>query len=51
MEIRASLPLDADFLRRQCPECGRQFKWHVGPTEDTPEEFVDPPVYHCPYCA
>ena len=52
MEISVSLPLDAGgFLRRQCASCGREFKWHHGPTEGRPADFVDPPVYFCPYCS
>lgn len=50
MEIRVSLPLDGGFLRRQCPNCGRHFKWHSGPTDDRPDDFADPPMYYCPYC-
>jgi hypothetical protein len=50
MEISVSLPLDNGFLRRQCPQCDRQFKWHHGPTDDRPADFIDPPLYHCPYC-
>lgn len=45
-----SLPLDQGFLRRQCPHCNREFKWHSGSTEDRPEDASDPPFYHCPYC-
>jgi Zn ribbon nucleic-acid-binding protein len=45
-----SLPLDDGFLRRECPSCGRQFKWHHGPTDDRPEDAVDTDVYFCPYC-
>lgn len=52
MEIGLSLPLDADgFLRRECPTCERQFKWLPGGTGEEPDDYVDPPVYHCPYCA
>lgn len=50
MEISVSLPLDDGFLRRQCSNCGRQFKWHHGPTDDRPSDFADPPMYYCPYC-
>ena len=51
MEFSISLPLDADgFLRRECPSCERQFKWFPGGTDEKPDDFVDPPVYHCPYC-
>lgn len=45
-----TLPLDNGFLRRECPFCIRQFKWHSGPTDDRPEDAIDPPVYFCPYC-
>jgi ribosomal protein S27AE len=45
------MPLDDDgFLRRQCPHCSRQFKWHNGPTAGKPEGMVDPEAYHCPRC-
>ncbi len=45
-----TLPLDNGFLRRECPACGRQFKWHHGPTEDRPTDALDPSMYFCPYC-
>jgi endogenous inhibitor of DNA gyrase (YacG/DUF329 family) len=45
-----TLPLDNGYLRRECPECQRQFKWHSGPTDDRPADAVDPVVYTCPYC-
>jgi hypothetical protein len=45
-----SVPTDGPFLRRECPSCVRQFKWHHGPTDDRPDDDVDPPVYFCPYC-
>lgn len=51
MEIEVSLPLDSDgYLRRQCPQCEREFKWHHGPIEGTPPEPPDPEEYFCPYC-
>jgi hypothetical protein len=51
MDIPIALPLDSDgFLRRECPKCERQFKWHEGPTEDRPHDWNDPPVYWCPLC-
>ena len=50
MSHSISLPLDGDFLRRECPRCERQFKWHHGPTVDRPEDAIDPPMYYCPYC-
>jgi hypothetical protein len=46
-----TLPLDDDdFLRRECPSCEQQFKWHYGPTGEEPEGVVDPTVYYCPLC-
>ena len=50
MSYNISLPLDGDFLRRECSHCERQFKWHHGPTVDRPEDAEDPPTYYCPYC-
>ena len=51
MEISVPLPLDSDgFIRRACPNCSREFKWHYGPTDGGPADFNDPPVYHCPLC-
>jgi hypothetical protein len=45
------LPLDDDgFLRRECPHCSQQFKWHHGPTAERPQGDIDPPVYFCPLC-
>lgn len=43
-----SVPLDSDgFLRRQCPACEQQFKWHAsGPDDEV--EHVD--QYFCPLC-
>lgn len=43
-------PLDHGFLRRECPHCEREFKWHHGPTDDRPQDALDPDVYWCPYC-
>jgi hypothetical protein len=46
------LPLDADgFLRRECPTCEREFKWHHASSE---LDAATPPWaggYFCPYCA
>jgi len=47
-EIRVPVPLDDDgFLRRECPACGREFKWFY--SEDS--EPVPTDGYACPYCA
>ncbi|WP_082698785.1 hypothetical protein [Mycobacterium sp. GA-2829] len=51
MEISVEYPLDADgFLRRECPHCTGEFKWHHGPVESRPNDAVDPPRYSCPLC-
>jgi hypothetical protein len=51
MEIGITLPLDNDgFLRRQCPHCNVQFKWHHGPANEEAETADTPSVYHCPHC-
>lgn len=48
--MSATFPLDNGYLRRECPSCLRQFKWHHGPTVDRPASAIDPDVYFCPYC-
>lgn len=46
-----SMPVDDDgFLRRECPHCLLQFKWHRGPTAEQPDGETDPAVYFCPLC-
>lgn len=51
IEIPMTLPLDTDgFLRRECPNCERQFKWHHGPANEEAEQHDEPPAYHCPLC-
>ncbi len=50
MDVSVQLPLDNGFLRRECPACEREFKWHHGPTSERPQDAVDPEVYFCPYC-
>ncbi len=50
MKTKISFPLDNGFLRRECPNCRRSFKWHHGPTNTRPDDFADPDQYHCPYC-
>lgn len=52
MDIAISLPLDDDgYIRRECPSCQDEFKWHQGPVPTRPEDAIDPPVYHCPLCS
>lgn len=44
-------PLDSNgFLRRECPNCEGEFKWHHGPTAAAPKGFVYPALYWCPRC-
>ncbi|KAA3639701.1 MAG: hypothetical protein DWP92_04250 [Armatimonadetes bacterium] len=51
MKTSVSIPLDADgYLRRECPNCIRQFKWFSGETDDRPTGTIDPTEYTCPYC-
>lgn len=51
MEIRLDFPLDGDhFLRRRCPRCAQEFKWHHGPTESRPPDAIDPATFSCPLC-
>lgn len=46
-EFAVSLPLDADgFLRRECPNCEREFKW----LPSTDSDLVPEEGYCCPYC-
>jgi endogenous inhibitor of DNA gyrase (YacG/DUF329 family) len=50
-EIQVSVPLDSDgFLRRECPHCMRQFKWHNGPANEEAEQHARPAAYSCPLC-
>lgn len=50
-EIQVSVPLDSDgFLRRECPHCMRQFKWHDGPANEEAEQYARPGAYSCPLC-
>lgn len=42
-EIKVSVPIprDADgFIRRECPHCIRQFKWHDGPANEEAEHHL-----------
>ena len=49
MEI--SLPLDSDgFLRRECPHCEREFKWHDGPASEEAEQHPPLDTFYCPLC-
>lgn len=51
MDISVSLPLDNDgFLRRECPNCLQEFKWHHGSANEEAEAHQDPETYYCPLC-
>jgi hypothetical protein len=51
VDLELKFPLDEDgFLRRGCPNCEREFKWFDGATAETPEDFMGPDRYYCPYC-
>ncbi|MEO3972401.1 hypothetical protein [Streptomyces sp. CAU 1734] len=51
MDIQLTLPLDHDgFLRRECPHCISQFKWHHGPANEEAEGQPVPASYYCPLC-
>jgi len=51
MEVSISIPLDGDgFIRRTCPKCTTEFKWHIGRTDETPADWDDTPAYWCPIC-
>lgn len=49
--MSVSLPLDSDgFLRRECPHCEGEFKWHNGPANEEAEQAEVPVTYYCPLC-
>lgn len=49
IRIPVQLLLDNDgFLRRECPNCEREFKWFHHLEGDPDGEHVD--QYHCPRC-
>lgn len=49
MDFQVSLPLDSDgFLRRECPHCMQEFKWHHGPANEEAETANEPAAYTCP---
>lgn len=53
MDDYISVPITAEadddgFIRRQCPDCGAQFKWFVSAEDDAETALVD--EYHCPLC-
>lgn len=49
--MEVSLPLDSDgFLRRECPLCEQEFKWHDGPANEEAEQQPASDTYYCPHC-
>ena len=49
--LEMPMPLDADgFLRRECPTCEREFKWHHTSEEEGTSVPVADGGYFCPYC-
>lgn len=51
IEVGIDIPSDSDgFIRRQCPHCERQFKWHDGPANEEAEQRPAPHAYNCPLC-
>ena len=51
MEVSIEYPLDSDgYLRRECPSCESEFKWHHGPVDTRPDDATDPAQYSCPLC-
>lgn len=51
MEFSVSIPLDQDgFIRRECPTCRAQFKWHHGPINDDAVSSAPAVSYYCPLC-
>ncbi|MET3963099.1 hypothetical protein ABIE44_003033 [Marmoricola sp. OAE513] len=51
MELSIELPVDNDgFLRRECPHCEQEFKWHHGPANEEAEHQQPADAYFCPLC-
>lgn len=51
IEVSVPIPRDSDgFIRRECPHCMRQFKWHDGPANEEAEHHAPPATYSCPLC-
>lgn len=48
-EVPVTIPMDGDgFLRRECPSCEQEFKWHAHDDGDLDAEGVN--QYFCPLC-
>lgn len=51
IEVSVDFPSDSDgFIRRECPHCLRQFKWHDGPANEEAERHPEAELYSCPLC-
>lgn len=51
VQVSVSLPNDSDgFVRRECPHCTLQFKWHDGPANEQAEQQPSLVTYYCPFC-
>lgn len=51
IEVSVDIPNDSDgFIRRECPHCMRQFKWHDGPANEEAERHPAADMYNCPLC-
>lgn len=51
MSMSVPIPLDSEgFLRRECPHCEAEFKWHSGPANDEAEHADAAVTYYCPLC-
>lgn len=49
--MNVAIPTDDDgYLRRECPTCEKQFKWHHGLIEGGPADLPSPSEYYCPLC-
>lgn len=51
MTIPVPIPADTDgFMRRRCPNCRVEFKWHLGPINDEAAAAQPQSIYYCPLC-
>jgi hypothetical protein len=50
-EFSLAIPVDSErFIRRECPTCEREFKWHIA-EEGEESAPAGEAGYFCPYCA
>jgi endogenous inhibitor of DNA gyrase (YacG/DUF329 family) len=51
MTTLVPIPTDRDgFLRRECPHCKMQFKWHHGPWNEVDASAPHQSAFYCPLC-